>query len=780
MGALVATAAGLVLGVGLGAAAGGLGWAWPAATLVLAAGTVLALLARRASVRPRAWLAAPLAACAAIAGAAAVAPAAHEETAIGPVELEGTVEELRARADRTDAVVRVARARAIGEHAVAPPHGARVRVRGERWTEGTHVEGTFALAPVTGFRNPTPHPPWPMLDPVRADARAIAVSARAEATPLALIGAARAHVRAALIATLDEPACGVARALILGDLALDAEDEDAVRGAGLAHVLAVSGMHVTLLIGALVWLLGRALLRVPRVARRYEAARIAAAIGVPLALVYAPLAGGAPSAWRAALTAAIAWSLRAGGRRPDAIAVTAGSVIAFGIADPETLVRPAFLLSIAATAAILAPIEGAEERPVRAVLIASVRASVATAPVVLWCFEGVPISGVLANVVVVPIASAVLLPLAAVHAAIASVVPALAGPSAAALDLAARSFLASCQAFAEVPLGRGLPPLDLAQGVVVAATCGALLLARGTRAKAIALAVGALLIAGAEWRLRVVERPEGVLRATFLDVGQGDGALLDMPDGSLWMIDAGGAVGAGADPGARAVVPLLRARRRARIDVAVITHPHPDHYGGLAAVLDAVEVGAIWDTGQAEDETPEGELAATLRAARERGIDVRGPRELCGRDRWAGAARARVLWPCPTFDAGWDPNDNSFVIEIAIGARRLLFAGDAEEHAEGALAAGGALGHVDLLKVAHHGSRTSSTPPFLAALAPDVAVISAGRGNRFGHPHPEVAARLEATADHVVRTDRDGGVIATTDGATLRVTTWAGAGFALP
>ncbi|MDQ3037993.1 MAG: ComEC/Rec2 family competence protein, partial [Myxococcota bacterium] len=490
--------------------------------------------------------------------------------------------------------------------------------------------------------------------------------------------------------------------------------------------------------------------------------------------IYAPLAGGAPSAWRAAITAAIAWSLRASGRKPDAVAVTAASVIVFGIADPETLVKPGFLLSIAATAAILAPIEGAFDKPLRAIVVASVRASVATAPVVLWCFEGVPIAGVLANVVVVPIASAVLLPIAAVHALLASTLPSLAGPSAALIDLISRAFLASCEAFAAIPIGRGLPPLDIAQGVAVACTCTALLLVRGVREKAIVLAIGALAIGAAELRLRHVEQPRGEVRATFLDVGQGDGALIDMPDGRLVLVDAGGVVGGGLDPGAVAIVPLLRARRRARIDLAVITHPHPDHYGGLRALLEHVEVGEIWDTGQAEDESPDGEFAEMLRSARARGVVVRTPADLCGSPRAFGEATLRVLWPCPVFDAGWDPNDNSFVIELAIGARRMLLSGDAEHHEESVLAASGLLGHVDVLKVAHHGSRTSSTPPFLEALTPRVAIVSAGRANRFGHPHPDVVERLAATAQHVVRTDREGGAIVTTDGRRMHVQTWRG------
>jgi competence protein ComEC len=582
-------------------------------------------------------------------------------------------------------------------------------------------------------------------------------------------------VRRRLLTALAEPACGIARALVLGDLAIDSSDVRAIRAAGLAHVIAVSGMHVTLVVGALVSLLRRSLVALPVIARRIDPTRMAAGLGIPLALVYAPFAGGAPSAWRAAITAAITWALQAAGRRPSAGAVTAAAVIALGIVDPAVLVRPAFLLSIAATAAILSPIVENERRPLRAIASATLRATIATAPLVLWCFGAVPIVGLAANLVVAPVASVVLLPLAALVALAASMLgPGPIAPLVLAFDVVTRGFLAACETFAALPGGRSLPPPDVAEGFVIAAVCAALLLMRSVRGRAIAVAIAFLALAAAELRLRAVESPRKVVRATFLDVGQGDAALIDFPDGRAMLIDTGGAVGLGPDPGRAVIAPLLRARRRDRIEVLVITHPHPDHYGGLEAVLDAVEVGAIWDTGQAEEESPDGTFARILARARSRGIPVRRPAELCERSHRFGEASVEVLWPCPAFDFGLDPNDNSFVIRIAIGARSLLFTGDIERLAESALVAAGRLSPVDLLKVPHHGSRTSSTSEFLEQVRPRIAIVSSGQGNRFGHPHPDVLARLGMTVSELVRIDREGGVIATTDGTMLAIETWSG------
>jgi competence protein ComEC len=271
-----------------------------------------------------------------------------------------------------------------------------------------------------------------------------------------------------------------------------------------------------------------------------------------------------------------------------------------------------------------------------------------------------------------------------------------------------------------------------------------------------------------ELRARAEGAPTARLRATFLDVGQGDAAIVDLPDGSAMVIDGGGLVGSPTDVGARVLAPALRARRRRDVSIVVLSHPHPDHFGGLATGLSAMRVGALWDTGQGEREGTSGAYAGLLASMRTRGAAVRRPASLCG-EHVIGGARAEVLAPCPAPKADRGANDNSFVVRIAYGGRAILFVGDAEHEEEEELLALGARLRADVLKVGHHGSRTSSSPAFLAAVAPTEAIVSTGVRNRFGHPHPTTMTALARAGPRIWRTDRDGAVTVTTDGASLDV-----------
>jgi competence protein ComEC len=257
--------------------------------------------------------------------------------------------------------------------------------------------------------------------------------------------------------------------------------------------------------------------------------------------------------------------------------------------------------------------------------------------------------------------------------------------------------------------------------------------------------------------------PANALRVTFLDVGQGDAAIVELPDGAVWLVDAGGNAGipdlARAAATGDAIAATLAVYDHASIDLAIVSHPHPDHYLGLAAL--ALPIGELWSADEPPRADPEPSFATVAAALAARGTRLVHPP--LGVARAEAGVELEVL--APRFEAAVatpDPvrstNDNSLVVAIRYAGRTVLFAGDLEAEGEDVLVAAG-LAHADVVKVPHHGSPTSSTAPFVAATRPEVAVISCGVANRFGFPSPAVVARWRAAGAEVERTDQAGAVV---------------------
>lgn len=252
------------------------------------------------------------------------------------------------------------------------------------------------------------------------------------------------------------------------------------------------------------------------------------------------------------------------------------------------------------------------------------------------------------------------------------------------------------------------------------------------------------------------------LAVHFIDVGQGDSILVQAPSGKTMLVDGGPVDASGR------LVAYLKAQKVSRIDVLVATHPHADHIGGLIEVLRTFVVGLVVDSGKVHT-TATYERFLTL-------IDQKNIRFRLGRagdsiDLGPGLD-VRILHPSEPLPENM--NDCSVVIRLQYGKVGFLFTGDAEREAENAILRSGADLHATVLKVAHHGSRTSSSPWFLKAVEPAVAVILVGAGNSYGHPHRVTLLNLAGYVDRVYRTDVDGDVVVITDGTTFRVDTARG------
>jgi competence protein ComEC len=267
----------------------------------------------------------------------------------------------------------------------------------------------------------------------------------------------------------------------------------------------------------------------------------------------------------------------------------------------------------------------------------------------------------------------------------------------------------------------------------------------------------------------------GQLEMSVLDVGQGDSIFVALPGGETMMVDGGGQPDfrGPADPPSRrqpidigeaVVSPYLWSRSVKKLDVVAVTHPDRDHLGGIPALLRNFSVGELW--------LGEGTFGPEYRGieeqARARGARVRRIRE--GQSYSFAEARVEALGPSQPLPKG--RNDQSLVLCLRLGEQRFLLTGDIEQDRERALVASGVLQPNGILKVAHHGSQSSSHLAFLQTVRPVFAVISAGPANSYGHPHPAVLARLAQARAIVLRTDQEGVVSITTDGRRLFVDTF--------
>jgi competence protein ComEC len=304
------------------------------------------------------------------------------------------------------------------------------------------------------------------------------------------------------------------------------------------------------------------------------------------------------------------------------------------------------------------------------------------------------------------------------------------------------------------------------------AISGALIAAAIWKTRRLAPVVAALL-ALLLWHPFAADVRRGELELTAIDVGQGDSLLAVFPDGRRVLIDGGGTLAFGRttrsqlDIGEDVVAPYLWERGIRTLDAIAITHAHEDHVGGIPALVADFHPREIW-TGA----TPE---SAAWGAVREKAAEIGAaivPMQ-AGKCFAFGGGKIEVLAPAADYVAAGTPkNNDSLVMRLAYGQRSFLLTGDVERPIEREMTAAGAVRAADVLKVAHHGSRTSSTEEFLDAVHPAFAVISAGFENSYGHPHPAILERLSDRHAEILRTDQSGLITIRTDGRRITVETY--------
>ncbi|HEX9886321.1 MAG TPA: DNA internalization-related competence protein ComEC/Rec2 [Longimicrobiales bacterium] len=552
---------------------------------------------------------------------------------------------------------------------------------------------------------------------------------------------------------------GLVSALVLASRdGLDPEVREDFARAGTAHLLAISGFHVGVVAAMIL-----ALLRLARVP-----ARRAALLGAVVVWAYVFLLGTPDAASRAAVLLTLVAVARAGGRPVHALGALSTAWVLLLVADPLALLRPGFQLSFAGAVGLALwarPLEAwltrglprGRFRWLTGAVAAGVAATVATLPVVAWHFERVSLVGIPATLVGGPLVAVVLPGIfmaGLAHAASPAAGTFLGGGVELFLDaLVASVDLAAAVPFADVAVHRSAL-------VTVALGAGAgLLLLRAPRPLRGRTRVGVLLAGGlaavlVQPAVLAVES-RGTVEIRMLDVGQGDAILIRSPQRRWVLVDAGPGPPPGSaatpDPSRSRVVRELGRAGASRLEALVLSHPDLDHIGGAREVMAAAVVGAIMDPALTRGTSA---YVGALEFARAEPASWTGLR--AGDRLVLDGMTLDVLHPVGVPDPDTDPNDASVVLLLRYGLFTALLTGDAPASAEELSARG--VGPVDVLKVGHHGSATSTSAAFLEEIRPSLALISVGRDNRYGHPDPGVMDRLYAATDTVARTDRDGTV----------------------
>ncbi len=647
---------------------------------------------------------------------------------------------------------------------------------------GDHVTAQGRVLKIRGYKNPG------MIDIERlmrargVTARMHAGKAGVEITPgvggfLRSVEEVRAHYRAKMREAMPETDAAAVFAMVFGGYeGLRPELVEAFTATGLVHILSVSGSHITLLAGLVAWL-----------ASAFSMRRGVAAVMVALAAFgYAALSGFVAPAVRAAIMGGLAFFALASEREYDGRRILVVTAFVMLLVSPSLLYDVSFQLSVASTAGLLclsprlrawrffAPLP----RTLRDGLALTLGAQLATVPICAWYFHAVSLSSLAANLVVVPILE--LLMVAALFAGLlALVLPFLARIVFAMDSLLLGLSYELTRTLAALPMSRVyLPPMNIEAAAIYYALL--LFAAQEEEARdAVSLRLRALPWRSASVVLAVIIFSIAVRNALrpsemavhFIDVGQGDAALVVTPHGRAIMIDAGGVRDGVFDLGGRVDVPYLLQYGVTSLDAVFLTHAHEDHAAGLAGVLRRLPVGRVLTAAegqsiyQASMGLSAAEMAATPFVAAEEGMRLN-----------LDGVTVDVLFApdaSKTPKRGRSGNEVSNVYRVSYGKASFLFTGDLEKEQEARLLEKSPeLLQSTVLKVGHHGSKTSTSPNFLAAVAPHWAVIDVGAGNRFGHPARETLDALRDAGAETYRTDENGAIVFRTDGNSMKVETY--------
>ncbi|MEZ4269411.1 MAG: DNA internalization-related competence protein ComEC/Rec2 [Myxococcota bacterium] len=611
----------------------------------------------------------------------------------------------------------------------------------------------------------------------------------------------RATARAHLRDTLTLPGAEVTalfRALLLGERrGLPPELQRAFVDSGTAHLLAISGLHLAVVGFGLYRLLLALLLRWRRLAQAGRPPALAAALAGGLTFVYVAAIAPSQATLRATIALGVVFAGAVLARRARPLPTLAVAAAVLIMADPRAPRGASFQLSFAAATALvllaahLRPLLARLDEPgalpdprwrgparaLLALVAVSLVSTAVTTPLALAWFGQASLAAPLCNLVAVPLMSLLVVPLGFAWLILALVAPGLAALLAPLPTIPAGWLLDLVEGWAEFVGPSTQPAWPHLAGLAAALALIFLLAGRRYRVAAAGAALATIAL------LALAPPPAGELRLTAIDVGHGDALVVELPSGQTVMVDTGGHHRAGADSrlATGRLVPALTRLGIARLDLLIITHADHDHVGAAAALAERVPIDELW-LPACDAESPAVMAVARRVAAqggRVRQVHQAPPTEF-------GGASLEILWPPPEL-TGPDgrceisKNDAALVLSLRYAGRHLLLTADIEKDTEAALlAASGARLRADILKVGHHGSRSSSSDAFLDAVRPRIAVASGRRTRSTMPPHLDILERYSQRQIPLWLTGRDGAVrVAIEATGAIRVASQLGRSYAL-
>lgn len=555
------------------------------------------------------------------------------------------------------------------------------------------------------------------------------------------------------------------------------------RQTGTAHILSISGLHVGLVAWVSFVLMLFLLKKSAWLMLSFDIKKLALAASILPVIIYGLMAGLEAPALRSVLMAvALVFTVLLGRGRAGLNAVSLAGLIILAF-SPQALWDISFQLTFAAVFSIiyLSPcITGLFEREkaghedagkLKAVMgrawekalagfIITLSATIGTSPLTAYYFHKLSVTGLAANLVAVPL-TGIIVPLLFAASMLASIWAGLAVIAVHAADLFFHAMLSSVRFFSSLPFSSIMVSKPSWPEILVFYSLVAVIPHAGRIRRLRFVSAGCVLVLFILWsEPHIEQRISKELKATFISIGEGDSALVELPGGHTMLIDGGGFFNADFDTGERIVAPLLLSKKIKTIDYMVLSHPQRDHMAGLKYIAQNFNVGEFWWSGKG---VMPNELNGLLERLALSGTVIKILDSSSPAFAISGVT-IEALGPGP--DAVLDVNNSSLVLRLSYGKTAFLFTGDIGKDGEDALLKKDI--RTTVLKSPHHGSRTSSGMEFLKKAGPEAVVISAGRDNPSGHPHPEILERYRAMGVKVFRTDIDGAVVVSTDGSELK------------